>query len=220
MCGEHFFRQAQATLRAARLGFRSITHTSQLRLYGEYRYSEDHGHHWKQGRIATAHQVGSEAPVVRVREIYTDPQVVRHFQDLVVTQADLETGWVIIKPLTLLQRLRFLERRRVTHIAALWLDDIYRVQVKGTKQWRLGIVLCISRYWGQWVIMKDIDDPEQTQFHFTQQDLETGRVVLRPRIIRERLKRRPIERRRRVLWPPEPGRLCAPIELPEQEDLE
>lgn len=220
MSGKHFFRQALVLLRAARPGFRSIPHTSQLRLYGEYRYSEDHGHHWKQGRIATAHRVGHEAPVVRVREIYTDPQAVRHLQDLVVTQEDLETGWVIIKPLTLLQRLRFLDRRRVTDIAALWLDDIYRVYVKGTKQCRVGIVLCISRYGDQWGIMKDVDDPRQSQFHFTQQDLETGRVVLRPRTIRERLKRRPVEQRRRVLWPPEPGRLWVPLELPEREDLE
>ena len=54
MRGEQFFRQAHAALKTIQLGFRSISHTSQLRLYGEYRSTEDHGHHWKQGRIATA----------------------------------------------------------------------------------------------------------------------------------------------------------------------
>ena len=220
MKGEHFFRQARAALRAAQLGFRSIAHTSQLRLYGEYRYSEDHGRHWKLGRVATARQFESEAPVVRVREIYTDPQAERHTQDLVVTQVDIEAGRVIIKPLTLLQKRRFLERRRVIRVTSLWLDDIYRVQVNGTKQWKVGIVLSIYRYGDQTVIMRDVDDPAQTQFHFTQHDLETGRVVLRPRTIRERLKRRPIEQRPIVPWPTVSGSIYAPMELPEQEDLE
>jgi hypothetical protein len=128
MRGEQFFRQAQAALKARQLGFRSISHTSQLRFYGE-----DNGHHWKQGRIATAHQVESEAPVVRVRAIDTEPQAVRHTQDLVVTQKQIETRRVIIKPLTLLQKRRFLERRRVTRVASLWLDDIYRGTSKRDK---------------------------------------------------------------------------------------
>src|SRR5260370_29955321 len=104
MRGEQFFRQAQAALKARQLGFRSISHTSQLRLYGE-----DHGYHWKQGRIAAAHQAEVEAPVVRVRAIDTEPQAVRHTQDLVVTQKHIETRRVIIKPLTLFQKRRFLE---------------------------------------------------------------------------------------------------------------
>ncbi len=33
MRGEQFFRQAQAALKTIQLGFRSISHTSQLRLY-------------------------------------------------------------------------------------------------------------------------------------------------------------------------------------------
>ena len=200
--------------------FRSISHTSQLRLYGEYRSTEDHGHHWKQGRIATDHQVESEVPVVRVREIDTEPQAVRHTQDVVVTQKHIETRWVIIKPLTLLQKRRFLERRRVTRVASLWLDDIYRVQVKGTKQWKTGVVLSISGYWDQTVVMRDVDEPAQSQFHFTQHDLETGRVVLRPRTRRERLKRRPIAQWPIVPWPTDPGSIYAPMELPEQEDVE
>jgi len=167
MRGEQFFRQAQAAFKAIQLGFRSISHTSQLRLYGEYRSTEDHGHHWKQGRIATAHQVESEAPVVRVREIDPEPQAVRQTQDVVVTQKHIETRRVIIKPLTLLQKRRFLDRRRVTRVASLWLDDIYRVQVKGTKQWKTGVVLSISGYWDQTVVMRDVDEPAQSQFHFT-----------------------------------------------------
>ncbi len=215
MRGEQFFRQAQAALKTIQLGFRSISHTSQLRLYGEYRSTEDHGHHWKQGRIATAHQAEGEAPVVRVRAIDPEPQAVRHTQYLVVTQKHIETRWVIIKPLTLLQKRRFLERRRVTRVAALWLDDIYRVQVKGTKQWKTSVVLSISGYWDQTVVMRDVNDPAQLQFHFTQHDLETGRVVLRPRTRRERLKRRPI-----APWPTDPGSIYTPMELPEQEDVE
>ena len=149
-----------------------------FRFYGlvlSYRSTEDHRHHWKQGRIATAHQAEGEAPVVRVRAIDPEPQAVRHTQYLVVTQKHIETRWVIIKPLTLLQKRRFLERRRVALVAALWLDDIYRVQVKGTKQWKTSVVLSISGYWDQTVVMRDVNDPAQLQFHFTQHDLETGR---------------------------------------------
>ena len=91
----------------------------------------------------------------------------RQTQDVVVTQKHIETRWVIIKPLTLLQKRRFLERRRVARVAALWLDDIYRVQVKGTKQWKTGVVLSISGYWDQTVVMRDVDEPAQSQFHFT-----------------------------------------------------
>ena len=156
-----------------------------------------------------------ESAVVRVRAIDPEPQAVRHTQDVVVTQKHIETRWVIIKPLTLLQKRRFLERRRVTRVASLWLDDIYRVQVKGTKQWKTGVVLSISGYWDQTVVMRDVDEPAQSQFHFTQHDLETGRVVLRPRTRRERLKRRPI-----APWPTDPGSIYTPMELPEQEDVE
>jgi hypothetical protein len=197
MRGEQFFRQAQAALKARQLGFRSISHTSQLRLYGEYRSTEDHGYYWKQGRIAAAHQAEGEASVVRVRAIDTEPQAVRHTQDLVVTQKHIETRRVIIKPLTLFQKRRFLERRRMTRVASLWLDDIYRIQVKGTKQWKTGVVLSISGYWDQTVVIRDVDEPVQARFHFTQHDLETGRVVLRPGTRRERLKRRPIAPPRR-----------------------
>ncbi len=55
----------------------------------------------------------------------------------------------------------------------------------------------------------------QPQFRFDQRDLDTGRVVLRPRTIRERLKRRPI-----APWLTDPGNIYAPMEIPELEDVE
>ncbi len=217
MRGEQYLRQVQATLRAIQLDFRRITHTSQPRLYCEYCYTRDYGQHWKKGRIATAQQIGREAPVVGVREIDNDLQAARQTQHLTVTQEDIETGTVIIKPLTLLQKLCFLDKRRVMRISSLWLDDIYRVKVDGAKKWRTGAVLSVSTCWDQFAIMKYIDESSfaQPQICFNQHDLDTRRVILRPRTIRERLKRRPIEQ-----WPTALGSFYTPMELPEQEDLE
>lgn len=214
---EQFFRQVQAIIRVIQLDFRRITYTSQLKLYGEYRYTRDYGQHWKIGRIATARQFAGEAPVVGVREIYNGPQSARQTQHLTVTQKDIETRIVIIKHLTLLQKLCFLDRRRVRRISSLWLDDIYRVKVNSAKKWKTSTVLLVSTCWDQFAIMKYLDETPfvQSQLWFNQYDLDTGRVILRPRTIRERLKRLPIEQ-----WPTAPGSLYTYIELSEQEDLE